>query len=65
MASTDPRKNGCGRICPYCRFTFDELSLIGFENHVEFCRVVIGVPNVRISTQTASEQSPQRHGVAN
>jgi len=43
------------QICPYCHDDFNQLSPEGFENHVEYCRIVVGVPDVK-------SQRSQIHG---
>jgi len=44
---TDPAVSS--RICPTCDNDFHELSDHGFQNHVEWCRIVVGVPNARVN----------------
>jgi hypothetical protein len=32
-------------VCPYCHEDFSELSEAGRENHENWCRIVVGIPN--------------------
>jgi hypothetical protein len=34
-----------GKVCPYCRRDLSELSSAGFQNHLEFCKIVVRIPN--------------------
>ncbi len=38
--------------CPYCHSELSHLSLQGRDNHVDWCRIIVGVPD-----------APQKHGV--
>jgi hypothetical protein len=40
-----------GRVCSTCGVDYNHLSDVGFSNHQEFCRIVIGVPARHQSTE--------------
>ena len=55
--------NNCGDVCRYCGGDLSELSEDGRLNHMEWCAIKVGIPDVKVSRQASPEATAEKQGV--
>jgi hypothetical protein len=57
LSQTQSSETSIFAVCPHCHGDLAELSAWGRLNHVDWCRIVVGVPDVK----PRSTEIPTKH----